>query len=259
MDDHKKYQGALTPEDEPFDPIELTEKTKIIVCDETSRKYTKFYTVGVYGGIVTAYTVGCNLRCFFCWVGPGRDRPKSYGKFYSAEETAEKLVKTALKKSVNKARISGGEPTLCKEHLLKVLDCLEGCDALDTFILETNGILFGKNESYVDEIEKFELPHVRVSLKAGFSEEWERKTGARANSSNLPYKAIEHLWKKDLDFHVAAMVDPRITSKEEMWNTYKKVGEISEVLADNIEWETIDKYPNTKRRLKKAEVKLKDQ
>ncbi|MEF8832972.1 MAG: radical SAM protein [Candidatus Thermoplasmatota archaeon] len=254
----RRYQGALTHETEPFDPLELTERTKKIVCEGDSRKYTDFYTVGVYGGIATGYTVGCNLRCFFCWVGPGRDRPMSHGDFYSTEETAKKLMSTALKEGVDKVRISGGEPTLCREHLLEVLDRLEGDDALDTFILETNGILFGNDESYVDEIEQYELIYVRVSLKAGFPEEWERKTGAKAETLKLPYKAIEHLWKRDVDFHVAAMVDSRITSEEEMWSIYKKVSEVSEGLAENIEWETIDKYPNTKRRLKKAGVKLED-
>lgn len=60
------YQRELIPETEPIDPLGLTEKTRDIVCDGTSRKYTDFYTVGVYGGIATGYTVGCNLRCFFC-------------------------------------------------------------------------------------------------------------------------------------------------------------------------------------------------
>ncbi len=253
-----KYQRGLTPEIESFNPLELTETTRSIVCDGASRKYTDFYTVGVYGGIATGYTVGCNLRCFFCWVGPRRDRPESYGEFYSPEETAEKIVKIALREDVDKARISGGEPTLGRKHLLEVLGYLEGFDVLDTFILETNGILFGNEESYVEEIERFELPSIRVSLKAGFSEEWERKTGAEAETLELPYKAIEHLWKRDVDFHVAAMVDPRITSKKEMLNIYKKVSEVSENLSENIEWESIDMYPNTQRRLDKAEVELEE-
>lgn len=122
-----------------------------------------------------------------------------------------------------------------------VLEKLEGYIALDTFILETNGVLFGNDESYVEEIERFELPYIRVSLKAGFLEEWERKTGAEARSFELPYRAIEHLWKRDVDFHVAAMVDPRITEKKEMWNIYRKAKGASEVLAENIEWGTIDK------------------
>lgn len=250
------YQRELTPESEPFDPVDLTEETREIVCSGSKRKYTDFYKVGVYGGIATGYTVGCNLRCFFCWVGPGRDRPERYGKPFSSEEVVKELEKVAKKSGVKKARISGGEPTLCREHLTEVLSGLESSDMIDSFILETNGMSFGDDRSYISEIEDLELPYVRVSLKAGYPETWEKKTGAVSDSFDLPYRAIKYLWDSDMDFHVAAMVDPRITSKGEMEAIYEKVKKVSPILAENIEWETIDMYPNTKRRLKKREIEL---
>ncbi|MFW6197055.1 MAG: hypothetical protein ACOC5D_06960 [Thermoplasmatota archaeon] len=46
------------------------------------------------------------------------------------------------------------------------------------------------------------------------------------------------------------MVDNRITSKDEIKEIYQKVSSVSKILADNIEWESIDLYPNTERRLK---------
>ncbi len=251
------YQRELKPESEPFDPLDLTEQTREIVCDDSSRKYTDFYKVGVYGGIATGYTVGCNLRCFFCWVGPGRDRPEKYGDFYPPKEAAEELKSVALKRGVKKARISGGEPTLCRDHLLEILNYLEEDGTLDSFILETNGVLFGDDQSYVEELQGLELPYVRVSLKAGFPERWEDKTGAKAEYFEFPYQAIEYLWERDLDFHVAAMVDQRITTEEEIREVYRKVEKISKPLAENIEWESIDLYPNTKRRLKTKGIDLK--
>lgn len=258
MSREKEYPRELQPKSEafPFDPLELTERTREIVCDGPKRKYTDFYTVGVYGGIVTGYVVGCNLRCYFCWVGPGRDRPENRGKFYSAEQSAEKLLNIASNKEVKKARISGGEPTLCREHLMKLLDHLEEDGNLDTFILETNGILFGKESSYVQELRRFDIPYVRVSLKAGFSNEWEEKTGAKKEYFELLFKAIEHLWQNEIDFHVAAMADPQITSREEMGEIYRRVAQVSRPLAENIEWETVDMYPNTKKRLKHAGIDL---
>ena len=46
----------------PVDPIVLTEQTRERVCKTSEgislRKYTRFYAVGVYGGIATAYSVG---------------------------------------------------------------------------------------------------------------------------------------------------------------------------------------------------------
>ncbi|MBE0525688.1 MAG: hypothetical protein IH631_02015, partial [Candidatus Thorarchaeota archaeon] len=67
----------------PVDPIALTEETRKFVCKTSDgvplRKYTRFYAVGVYGGIATAYSVGCNYRCTFCWVDWSRDWPEKYG------------------------------------------------------------------------------------------------------------------------------------------------------------------------------------
>jgi uncharacterized Fe-S cluster-containing radical SAM superfamily protein len=62
-----------------------------------ARKYTDFYATGVYGGIATGYTVGCCLRCIFCWVDWSRDYPEKYGEFYTAEEAFTYLEATAHK------------------------------------------------------------------------------------------------------------------------------------------------------------------
>lgn len=121
---------------QPFDPLSLARQTEELVCKGASRKYTDFYYVGVYGGIATGYTVGCCLRCVFCWVNPSRDYPKRYDKFYSPKQVAERLASVAKTKDVRKLRISGGEPTLCKRHLLGVLERVERLPYL--FILESN-------------------------------------------------------------------------------------------------------------------------
>lgn len=244
------YQRELKKGAESFDPLDLTKKTRDIVCKKSSRKYTDFYKVGVYGGIATVYTVGCNLRCYFCWVGPGRDHPEKYGNLYSPRDVVNKLEDICKNKKVSKARISGGGPTLCKEDLLRVLKGIEKSSVIDLFILETNRIIFGDDNEFVSKISKFDKPYVRVSLKAGTLEAWENKTGAQSKYFDLPFKAIENLWKENIDFHVAAMVDPRITDKTEINNIFKKLSKVSEELAENIEWEDIDLYPNTKRRLK---------
>lgn len=81
--------------------------------------------------------------------------------------------------------------------------------------METNGILFGVDKSYVREIPKFQKPHVGVSLKAGTPEAFERKTGAKRVSFEIPYKAIKNLMAEGVSFHVAAMsADPRIMGAE---------------------------------------------
>jgi len=161
----RSYPRYLTPDSEPFDPVALASRTERIVCRGAERKYTKFYATGVYGGIATGYACGCCLRCIFCWVDWSRDFPGQHGQFYSPEEVFANLKRAARRGRVNKLRISGTEPTLGKEHLLAVLELVEGSE-FDVFMLETNGILFGADRDYVKKISGFKKSHVRLSLKA---------------------------------------------------------------------------------------------
>ena len=200
--------GYLKPGMEPFDPLSLAELTQPVVCRGEGRKYTRFHCVGVYGGISTGYAVGCNLRCVFCWVGLSRDFPHRHGRLCSAEETARNLVDKAKRRGLEKIRISGGEPTLCRRHLLKVLELTRPSGM--RFILETNGVLLGADESYVRELGRFSHIHLRLSLKAGNGAGWEARTGAKKESFELPYRAIRFLVGSGVRFHVAAMTDPAL-------------------------------------------------
>lgn len=82
----------------PIDPWELTIQTREVVCKEVNgsvhRKYTNFYAVGVYGGIATAYSVGCNFRCIFCWwigVVTGQNSMENFTHLWRFTHTYVKL------------------------------------------------------------------------------------------------------------------------------------------------------------------------
>lgn len=218
------YPGYLREGFEPFDPIELAQLTEAKVSRGSSRKYTDFYCVGVYGGISTGYTVGCCLRCIFCWVDFSRDFPDKYGDFYSPEEVAHRLVANAQRKHVSKLRISGGEPMLCREHLLSVLDLLQGKGF--TFILETNGIPLGDDDGYAQELAKYRDIYVRVSLKAGTAKGFQERTGAKGEFWRLPFQAMESLMRAGVTFHVAAMTDARLMPPEERKSLLCKLRQI---------------------------------
>ena len=256
----EKYPRFLTPDSKPFDPVELARRTEEIVTryrnGKCERKYTDFYATGVYGGIATGYTVGCCLRCHFCWIEFSREWPEKYGKFYSPEEAFEKLSDAAYHAGVKKLRISGAEPTLGKDHLLALLELVEKSE-FGLFILETNGILFGVDRDYVKKISRFEKPHVRVSLKAGTPEAFTRKTGAKPESFELPFKAIQNLLDYGVSFHVAGMMDdPRIVSPEERIELARRLAEINPKLVVTFEGEVIDPYQTTLARLKAAGLQL---
>lgn len=251
-----KYPRFAIPELEPFDPVEVARETARIVCEGDKRKYTAFYATGVYGGIATGYTVGCCLRCIFCWVDLSREFPEKYGRFYSPKEAFEGLSRAAEKYGVSKLRISGAEPTLCKQHLLGLLDLIEK-SKYKLFILETNGVLFGIDRDYVEKVSKYKKVHVRVSLKAGTPEAFERKTGARREAFEIPFNAIKNLLDCGASFHAAAMsADPRIMSQEERIELMKKLSTISPELVRNLEEEVVDPYETALLRLEKAKFKM---
>lgn len=215
---------------------------------DDARKYTAFYCTGVYGGISTGYAVGCCLRCIFCWVDSSRDYPESRGEFYTAEETARLLIRNARRKRVDQVRISGGEPTLCKEHLLAVLDLIEPTGY--GFILETNGIPIAGDEKYAAALASYTSLHIRLSLKAGTAEGFQARTGARGESWELPFVAIERLRDAGADFHVAAMTDSRLMSHAERAAMLKRLRNAG--YAGWVEEERCDAYRGTLRRLRAA-------
>ncbi len=246
------YPSFLTTSSKPFDPLDLAYKTEEIVCKGKSRKYTEFYCTGVYGGISTGYTVGCPLRCVFCWVNWSRDFPQKTGKLLSGQQVFLNLVKNAQKKGIKKLRISGGEPTLCQEHLESVLDLTNETNFL--FILETNGLLLGRDPEYVKSLKKYNNIHIRVSLKAGNPEGFEKRTGGKGEYYELPFKAIEYLKLSGISFHVAAMTDPGLMPANERLMMIKRLGLID--YQDYLEEERCDPYPSAVTRLKRAGFKL---
>jgi len=257
----KTYPRFVSPDFEPFDPVELAKETEKIVTRNgphgLEHKYEAFYATGVYGGIATGYCVGCCFRCVFCWVSWGRDYPERYGQYYSAEEAFQQLKNAAHKYRVNKLRISGAEPTLGKEHLLRLLEHVEASE-FPRFILETNGILLGVDREYAQKISKYTKPHVRVSLKAGTPEAFTKKTGAIAETFEIPFQAIRNLLDYNVSFHVAAMSgDPRITTPQERINLMHKLAAIDPSLIANLEEEVMDPYDTTLTRLKLAGWKVK--
>jgi uncharacterized Fe-S cluster-containing radical SAM superfamily protein len=242
------YPGHLEEGFEPYDPLELIRQTEALVSRGTSRKYTSFYCAGVYGGISTGYTVGCCLRCAFCWVDWSRDAPERFGRFCTPDEVFQRLVAKARKKRVAKLRVSGGEPTLAKAHLLGLLDLVETTDYL--FILETNGIPLAAEESYAWELARYNRIHVRVSLKAGSAQGFEARTGARGKFWELPFLAIQRLMEAGVSFHVAAMSDPRLMPPAERREMIRSLAELG--YEDYLEEERCDPYPTSVARLRAA-------
>ena len=161
-------------------------------------------------------------------------------------------MKNANIKGVKRLRLSGGEPTICREHLFSVIDLIQDKDAIMT--LETNGLLLGADEGYVQHLSRYNQFHIRVSVKAGSPESFERITGANAEFFELPFLAITYMIKHKLSFHVASMTDPRIMSAAEKESLFKRLHDAG--YKDFLEEETCEAYPETTQRLKEAGLNI---
>jgi uncharacterized Fe-S cluster-containing radical SAM superfamily protein len=224
-----------------YDPIQLSKITEKLVTKDKLKKYYRFRPTGFYGGIATADTVGCNLRCKFCWSGNSVWNTKNTGEFYSPEQVALTLNTIARKKNYRKVRISGGEPTIGKDHLIELL---KDIDPNLLFILETNGILLGADKKYIDQLSEFNNLHVRVCLKGCNPEEFSFLTGAKTGF-NFQLKSLEYLKDKALSFNIAV-----VSLKKGQKELYDKLQEM-DLGKIMIEEEEIKLYPQVERRLKK--------
>lgn len=262
------YQRFLSPHVDPFNPLELAAKTEKVITrkgiEGVERKYTAFYAAPVYRGIATGYAAGCCLRCFYCWANWSRDFPEKFGDFYSPREAAHNLFEAAQKGIVSpgwerfkglpieKLRLSGCEPTLGKEHLLKLLEYVMQ-SAYPLFILETNGILLGSDTDYVERLAAFkEKLYVRVSFKAATPEGFQTRTGAEGTYYTLPFRALDHLLDNGIYARAAAMTDSKVMPKQERDILLQNLDEIDPQsdYFHTLEEEEIGPYDTTAKRIK---------
>jgi len=231
-----------------FDAVRLAELTRKDVCRDDLRKYYRFRPSRFYGGISTADCVGCCLRCVFCWAWNVVSNAAGYGEFYKAGDVAKRLIAIAEKKRLRQVRISGNEPTIGWEHLIKVLNLI---DERYLFILETNGILIGKHEEYAKDLSRFKNLHVRVSLKGTCEDEFSRLTGALPEGFGLQLRAVENLVRHGVNCHPACMTSFSLPENIKALRSRLKAIHVD---FEDFETEEIILYPHVEERLKKLGI-----
>ena len=227
-----------------YNPFKLSKKVENTVCKGNKRKYYRFRATRFYGGIATADAVGCNLRCKFCWSGSSVWNAKNTGEFYTPEEVADKLHSIARNKGFTKVRVSGGEPTIGRKHLVELL---ENTPKNLLFILETNGLLLGVSRSYVQELTRFSNLHVRVCLKGCDEEEFRLLTGAE-KGFEYQIKALEYLRDERLSFNIAL-----VSTQKDKNRLFKRLIEMG-LGCIMIEEEEIKLYPSVRKRLEREGI-----
>ncbi|MBS7629127.1 radical SAM protein [Candidatus Bathyarchaeota archaeon] len=234
----------------PYDPLKLAENVERIVVHEDLRKYYRTARPGRwYGGIATADCCGCCLKCVFCWSGKPRDNPEKIGRFYSAKQIFDRLDSCARRFGYRQLRVSGNEPTIGVEHLLKLLELVEGSNY--RFILESNGILIDRE--YARRLSKFKCIHVRISIKGTNREEFTLLTGSEPFGFDLQLNSLRKLLDAGVPCHPAVMLS--FSHKSSLETLKKQLKEIDTGLERDIEEEYVFLYPHVVERLNKAGVK----
>jgi uncharacterized Fe-S cluster-containing radical SAM superfamily protein len=211
------------------------------------RRYCRTRCAMWYGGIVTADCVGCNLMCRFCWVSDSNMKwPAKQGEFLSPKQVADNLVRLGGAYGVKQFRISGGEPTLGRLHLIGVLEALKNVDC--KFILETNGIPLAVDDSFVRELVRYRFVHVRVSFKGCTSQEFSRITGARPENFELQFEALRKLHDYGVSCHPSVMA--AFSTKPRLAQFAITLERIDPRLSADLELEELIVYPHVARRLK---------
>lgn len=217
-----------------------------------------------YGGTAVADALGCNLRCVFCWA---RDNLRDCsgivgeGNWFSPSEVAKALKDTVEEYGLKYARITEGEPTLDMDHLCCILDNLGRSKAKFKFILETNGLIFGRYPKFVDNIAEYDrdirkderFVHVRVSIKGPTPDKFRLLTFADSSFHDLQFAAIKNCLDAGLDVHPATMLD-FVESKQEIDYLASKLESIGMSLAHDLEWERLFLEDYVMNRLKKYQI-----
>jgi len=240
----------LIAENMSYDPAILAQEMEKIATRGSLKKYYRTARAGQwYGGIATADCCGCCLRCVFCWSGAPRDNPAAYGNFYSPEYIFNKLMSCAKKFGYGQLRVSGNEPTIGKEHLLRLLELVDQTSF--NFILESNGILI--DSEYARQLSKFRRLHVRISIKGTNREEFSPLTKAIPEAFDLQLNALKNLLDAGVPSHPAVMLS---FSSEENFELLKdRLREIDPSLAREVEEEYVFLYPHVLDRLNRAGIK----
>jgi uncharacterized Fe-S cluster-containing radical SAM superfamily protein len=240
-----------------YDALARHRAIESIVTRDTARgqlrKYYRFRADRWYGGIATADVVGCGLLCRFCWVSENiLERPDAAGEFLAPVEATQRLLRVVASGRLVQMRLSGGEPTIGRSHLLNVLTEIEKQHRL-RFILETNGILLGADPTYCTELAAFRCLHVRVSLKGSCEDEFENLTGANGGGFKQQLDALSNLRDAGVSCHPAVMSS--FSTDRDICQLRDRISKIEQKLASELELEELIRYPRVERRLRKFNLK----
>jgi uncharacterized Fe-S cluster-containing radical SAM superfamily protein len=255
MKDYPRYIGH--PDFKPFNPLKLSEQTEKIVCRNDARRYSVIYHASITSidgrktvPYAEANSIGCNLRCFWCWTDYKRDFPEPIREPFLSPEDVIQYIKKGFRRQPKEyvVGITGGEITIGKSHLCSVLELLENEPNVLEVELYTNGILLGNDKGYVKDLASFPKCKFRIGLKAGTGRVFEKRCGAEGRFYDSTFKAIKYCLDEGKTPLIGAMTDLRITSRKQRKIMFEKCQKLGITPYE----ERVDPYFNALFRLEQA-------
>lgn len=188
-----------------IDPIEEGRRVEEIVMRNSKRRYYKIRVNKYYGLICSCYSVGCILRCCYCWNYNKNQNPSKYGSFKSPREVAKRINKLLEEHNCRFCRVTGGEAILgyrSAEHLVEIINNVE----VEQFLVETNGIILGRRSEILDMFEDVKNKVVfRVSIKGYDYSHFERVTDRPGHWLDYTFNCIRELSRRKYSYWVCIM------------------------------------------------------
>ena len=229
-----------------YDPIALAVATEKVVTAGNRRKYANLARpLRFYGGTSSATEVGCNLRCKFCFSDRPVRKPGTTGKFYTPQQVFDALDTSAKKHGHKLISASASEGTLGRQHLFELLELVDQSEYV--YVLETNGMTLSDAE-FAQQLVRFSILHVRVSIKGTNPEEYARLTGAIPSSYELPYRALKHLI--DAGVSCNACLSLSFSTESGLDQAKARLAAVHPGLLISLEEEYITLFPKVAKRLR---------
>jgi pyruvate-formate lyase-activating enzyme/molybdopterin converting factor small subunit len=190
-----------------------------------NKRGLQYFTLSEIEPRVWFMLTGCNFHCKGCF-RPARD---GGGTLLTADETLERMGQACLNyygKVPAEAMITGGEPTLDKEYLLRLVKGLKE-RGFEKIVLMTNGYALGEDEDYATELEEAGLTEAHVDVKAYSDDVHSAYTG----KSNKPVlRAIENLNASGIDLLVQTVYMPGIVDDAEVEQISKFLASVNKTI-----------------------------
>lgn len=168
--------------------------------DGDERRYHRF-RYSSHDDTVVADCIGSNLRCAheWGWCEGILDNPTA-GRFYTPETVTEKLLDHAEEHGCDTARISGMEPVMQDDHLVKVARRLDSQGM--ALRVDTNGMLL--DHSYLQRLEQEADLSIRLSFKGHHPASFQRLADVHRSWFTHQHRAF--LACRDSDVDMAAVL-----------------------------------------------------